>query len=47
MLHFHNPYPQVHHQNLRCWLYAQQLRQAQDNHQTYTQNDSLNSQFDL
>ena len=41
MLHFHNPHPQVHRQNLRCWLYAKQLKQAQDNHQTYTQKDKL------
>ena len=44
---FYNPPPQVHRQNLRSWLYAQQLKQAQDNHQTYTQKDSLNSPFDL
>ena len=47
MLHFHNPRPQAHRQNLRRWLYAQQLIQAQDNYQTYTQKDSLNSPFDL
>ena len=41
MLHFHNPHPQVQRQNLRCWLYAKQLKQAQDNHQTYTQKDKL------
>ena len=33
MLPFHNPRSQVHRQNLRCWLYAQQLKQVQDNHQ--------------
>ena len=47
MFRFHNPRPQVHRQNLRCWLYAQRLKQAQDNHQMYTQKDSLNSPFDL
>ena len=36
VLRFHNPRPQVHRQNLRCWLYAQQLKQAQENYQTYT-----------
>ena len=37
----------LHHQNLRCWLYAQQLKQAQDNYQTYIQKDTLNSLFGL
>ena len=47
--HFHNPHFHglVHHQNLHCWLYAQQLKQAQYNYQVYTQKDSLNSPFDL
>ena len=44
---FHNPRPQVRHQNLRCWLYAQQLKQAQDNYQMQTRKDSINSPFDL
>ena len=47
MLHLHNPRPQDHHQNLRCWLYAQQLKQVQDNYQTYTQKGTLNSLFGL
>ena len=47
MLHFHNPRPQAHRQNLRCWLYAQQLKQAQDNYQTYIQKDTLNSLLGL
>ena len=47
VLRFHNPRPQVHRQNLRCWLYAQQLKQAQENYQTYTQKDSLGQPIDL
>ena len=43
----HNPHPHVHHLNLSCWLYAQQLKQVKDNQQTDTQKDSLNSPFDL
>ena len=41
MLHFHNPHPQAHQQNLRRWLYAQQLIEEQDNYQTYTLKDNL------
>ena len=33
MLHFHNPHPQAHQQNLRCWLHVQQLIGEQDNYQ--------------
>ena len=47
VLRFYDPHPQVHGQNRRCWLYAHQLKQTQDNHQTYIQKDSLNSPFDL
>ena len=36
ILYFHTPRPQVHRQNLRYWLYKQQLKQGQDNHQMYT-----------
>ena len=31
VLRFHDLHPQFHRQNLRCWLYMQQLKQAQDN----------------
>ena len=41
MLHFHNPRPQVHRENLRCWLHAQQLKKAQENCQKYTLKDNL------
>ena len=34
ILHFYNPHSQVYHQNLRCWLYVQQLKQAQDKGQS-------------
>ena len=47
VLRLHNPLPQAHSQDLGCWQPMQQLKQAQDNHQTYTQKDSLNSPFDL
>ena len=40
-LRLHNPRPQAHHQDLDSWLYVQQLKQAQDNYQTYTQKGSL------
>ena len=45
--HFHIPHFQVHHQDLRCWLYVQQLKQAQDNYQMYKQKDSPGQLFDL
>ena len=47
MIRFHKPRPQIHRQNLRCWLHAQQLKQAQINYQTYTQKDSLDLPFDI
>ena len=47
VLRFHNPHPQPHRPNLRCLLYVQQLKQAQDNHQTYTEKDNINSPFGL
>ena len=49
VLRLHNPHFRglIHRQNLCCWLYVQQLKQAQDNHQTHTQKDSLNPPFDL
>ena len=46
-LRFHNSHPQSHRQNVRCLLYVRQLKQAQDNYQTYTQKDNLNSLFGL
>ena len=47
VLRFHNHHSQTHHQNLSCWLYAQQLIQAPDNYQTYTRKDILVQSFDL
>ena len=44
---FHNPRSQFNCQNLGCWLYAKQLKQAQDNYQTYTRKDSPGQPFDL
>ena len=38
---FHNPHFQVHHQELSCSLYAQPLKQAQENYQVYTLKDNL------
>ena len=35
MLPFYNPRPQVHLQNLRCWLCAQQLKKAKEDYQRY------------
>ena len=46
-IRFHNSHPQSHRQNVRCLLYVRQLKQAQDNYQTYTQKDNLNSLFGL
>ena len=45
--HFHNPNFQVHGQDLSYWLYVQQLKQAQENYQTYTQKDNLGLLFDI
>ena len=42
--HFHGLIP---HQDLDYSPYAQPLKQAQGNHQTRTQKDSLNLPFDL
>ena len=42
--HFQNPCFQdfqVHDQDPSCWLYAQPLKQAQQNCQTYTLQDNL------
>ena len=41
--HFHNPHFQhlVHGQDLSCSLYAQPLKQAQENYQKYTLKDNL------
>ena len=40
-------YFQTHHHDLSCFMYAQQLKQVQDNRQMYTQKDHLNSPFNL
>ena len=37
----YNPHLQVHRQDLSCSLYAQPLKQAQENYQKYTLKDNL------